>query len=398
MRKVALVAFLTGAIVVTAPVSADQGSPEPVLEVVDGVYQSEASAYADRHGVSVAEATRRLGLQDEVGLLSELLEIYEPERFAGLWIDNGPKYRVVVHVTKGPVLDLAAHTADPDLLGAIEVVAVDRSLAELVKSAEEFRGLAPLTPFDIEVNVQANVVDVRVADQAAFDGYLAAHRASLPSSARIVNVTALSVPAANLVGGMIFGTCTTGFGIRENERGTRGIVTAGHCPNDASMKVCCPLTSLPFVDEAFTGSHDEQWHTPAGWIVKNQIKINQAGSLRNILGVRFRSAQTAGSTIFLYGPGAGAKQGLILTNTAAPGNVPNANLTYIRATGGSGVTMAHPGDSGGPVYYGNLAYGIIQSRLPVGGVPGNPDHYDVIYTASDYVQSGLDISILTTCC
>ena len=55
--------------------------------------------------------------------------------------------------------------------------------------------------------------------------------------------------------------------------------------------------------------------------------------------------------------------------------------------------LAREGDSGGPVYYGNVAYGIVQSKIlnSLGG-------YDFIYTPTDFVQSGIDVTILTSCC
>lgn len=89
--KLALLAFL---LIGCAPATA-QRAP-----------QSDAAWYARDNGVSLEEAERRLARQPEIGAVQQRLN--DDPRFAGLWIEHQPTYRVVVRFTGD---DAAAHLA-----------------------------------------------------------------------------------------------------------------------------------------------------------------------------------------------------------------------------------------------------------------------------------------------
>jgi hypothetical protein len=55
-----------------------------------------------------------------------------------------------------------------------------------------------------------------------------------------------------------------------------------------------------------------------------------------------------------------------------------------------GPDMVNGGDSGGPVFYQNKAYGLISGET---GLPWCV--CDMVYTAIDYVEAGLNLTVLT---
>lgn len=68
----------------------------------------------------------------------------------------------------------------------------------------------------------------------------------------------------------------------------------------------------------------------------------------------------------------------------------NASATTILARN-TGTDLASGGDSGGPVYYGSAAWGLIS-----GCAYNFLDCFDVLFIASNYVESGLGVAIMTS--
>ena len=71
--------------------------------------------------------------------------------------------------------------------------------------------------------------------------------------------------------------------------------------------------------------------------------------------------------------------------------VPNLSATFHVLKNQGGVDLSSPGDSGGPVYVGNSAWGTIS------GEAFSFDYLctcDLIYVAINYVESGLGVVVL----
>lgn len=229
-------------------------------------------------------------------------------------------------------------------------------------------------------------VDVYAVDPSQFKAFLAKQMIPLPATARVVKVSEIARPAVDIYGGLNLSSCTSGFSVRKAGTTTDGILTAGHCVNAQSYAG----TSLPFQSEAFSGSHDEQWHTTPGFTPTNEIKWQDDGSTRTITSRVFWSSQSIGATICKYGLTTSYDCAEIQVKNLAPGYVPNASPTFIRASR-LHTDMASPGDSGGPVFFGNGAYGITS-----GSVSGGPDTDDLIYVAEDYIEIGLNVTVKTS--
>ncbi len=171
--------------------------------------------------------------------------------------------------------------------------------------------------------------------------------------------------------------CTSGFSVVDNW-GNRGITTAGHCePPVYWSEYEYPHPSdiyLPTVAREEYGPRDIQWMTTdhAG-VAINRIQDGMGG--RYIWNVKYRPYMYIGEVVCKYGIKTGYSCGVITSKDVALQH-PNDTPTYIETTNSS-VT----GDSGGPYFFGNTAYG-----THVGSYERNGEHRTV-FMASDYIEN-----------
>jgi hypothetical protein len=91
-----------------------------------------------------------------------------------------------------------------------------------------------------------------------------------------------------------------------------------------------------------------------------------------------------GATVCKYGRSTGYTCGEIINKDYC---WPNAACTYIQVSRFN-TNLVDGGDSGGPVYAGNDAYGIVKGERCF------ITCYDMIYTAENYIESGLGAIIM----
>lgn len=178
------------------------------------------------------------------------------------------------------------------------------------------------------------------------------------------------------LGGEAFSTCTSGFGTI-NSNGTKGTSTAGHCGNSQSDDG----VSLTFKND-YEGTHgDFQWHTGT----QPNPDDFYAGSTSSTE-VNLRDVVSIGS------PAEG--QSLCMN-----GKTTNAHCQEVRQLGvchnGScnlvqmGERQADGGDSGGPYYWGNTAYGLHKGWHYDPFAPFDRD----LFSRADRIDDALGISI-----
>lgn len=337
--------------------------------VVDGI-QQDAAVYATQFGVSPQEAGRQLRLQEAVDALNARLTREEAATFAGLTIERAPEFHVVARFTRK-----GEETIQPYLTAELaEVVRVEPArftLQQLERRLEasynRVRGAG--IPSAGGVDLRANRAEVHV-----LRGRAAAARAVLAAGeAAVVEVDHLPQEEINMYGGLSITGCTSGFTVR-NSAGTRGISTAGHCGNSQTLSGI----ALTFRGEAYSGSYDIQWHNASGHTYTNTIKVST--STRSITGTRSRGSQTVGSQVCKQGRTTGYTCGTISTTSYCASGA----CTWVRVAG-NGVNLSEGGDSGGPWFSGNTAYGSHTYGI------GN----DSAYQPVDYF-SGISVSIATS--
>jgi PKD repeat protein len=353
-----------------------QTSPTPNKALIQ-----DATSYAQENGVTVAEAVRRLSLQGAIGRLEATLEEQEPS-FAGLWIEHKPEYKLVVRfqdpAAEGRLRGRLAGTGLEKI--ARETRPAAASLAQLRSRRTAARQRAERLgfPIDSDINVQSNRVEIYSTRAASLRAAIAAERANLPERVEVVAVPELAQPAVLRGGDGDPGYCSAGFTVRDYY-GQVGISTAAHCGNYQQFQGL----ALPFVYEVYYDSADVQWHSACPYTeVTNEF--NSGLGYRACVGARGRADQSTGSYVCKWGTVTGRTCGYIQTKNYDPSYVPAGDDTFVRVNG-YGANLVSPGDSGGPWFLENIAYGITSGRISDG---------DAIYMPINYIER-IGVSVLT---
>ena len=345
---------------------------------------ADVQSYADEWGISIDEATRRLNLQDTMGELDAALQENESDTFAGLWIEHGATaddFGVVTRFTSDGAQTLQRYSqyiAAGPLAGMVETRSADKTIEELRTARKSAIGnlVGLAVPVESGVNVLENRVEIYVVERTRLESAMSAANIELPEKVELVSVSELSRKAVDIYGGLTARTCTLGFSV-ENTSGTRGVTTAAHCSNSQKYNG----TDLPMQSQFFNSDRDVQWHTAPGFTVTNEI---YADSTREITGTRPTSQQSIGTYVCKRGMTTGYGCGYIIHTYYLPDDEEHTCIpdecsfvdTWIRIHR-DGVDLAELGDSGGPVFKNNTAYGTIAFQL------GD----DAIYSPVDFFTS-----------
>lgn len=385
IRVLAIIAAFT--LIVPAATTSKAQNPSDVL-------LRDAREYAISQNTTLDEAVRRLELQKSAGDLQVEISVKERNIFAGMWIQHAPQFRIIVQLTSGGLEKISQYIATGPLNGIVDVRSAPVALATLedrqittLRILRE-RGVSPAVlgvdsgiPVDSGINVMENQVELYVlaADWSRFDLALQKANIQLPDHVQVVTVSRLSTRNTDIYAGLGLSTCTSGFSVSNlpNGGGTKGITTAGHCSGDQSYYG----TALPLYSEWYYGSYDLQWHTAPGFTVRNYAADPQFPYYRSITATKGRDSQVLNELVCKYGKTTGYSCGYIADKNYAPSYVPNANPTFIRVHR-DGVDLSRGGDSGGPWYNNQTAYGIHS------GEPGS-DPNDSLYMPINYVSECL---------
>jgi hypothetical protein len=396
-------AFATG--LAFAPAAGAQATEalSPAVQTADQALAQDGAQYAAMFGVDAAEAAARLRFQEESGAAIARLEQVHRRRLAGLAIEHRPSYRIVVLLTgRKRVAATTVRAGGRDVpvvfrTGAratrAEILAALRDQGEAIRA-----GFPGNQGFGFDPSLGGLVLMVRPRDAAAGGGERLGRRLAeltgVPAHIRIVDE-----PAADLAGGSggieggaridgidtVSGRrhyCTTGFAVGDGAR--TAILTAAHCPDQLTYRAPGGGTAeLPFIG---------QW----GWSFRD-VQVNaidapprplfyaDAGkaSARSPTGARGRAATRAGDFVCHRGERTGYSCAPVeLTDYAPPGALCGGPCAP------TWVTVAGPhcggGDSGGPVFRGTIAYGIVKggTYTPRGGCAF---YY---YMSTDYLPDG----------
>jgi hypothetical protein len=352
----------------------DAGLPADPVEAraegeADGL-QQDAAVYSNDFRVSLQEAGRQLQLQEAIDALNARLTEEQAATFAGLSIEHTPEFHVVARFTRKGEETIRPYLS-PALAAVVRVEPARFTLYQLERRLEAsyHRVHGAGMPSAGAVDVRANRAEVHV-----LRGNSAAARAVLgEGEAAVVEVDQLPQEEIAMYGGLPISTCTTGFTVR-NSAGTRGVSTAGHCGNSQTLSGY----ALTFRGEAYSGSYDVQWHNASGHTYPNTIKVSSG--TRSITGTRSRASQTVGSQVCKQGKTTGYTCGTISTTSYCASGA----CTWVRVAG-NGVNLSEGGDSGGPWFSGNTAYGSHTYGI------GN----DSAYMPIDYF-SGISVTIATS--
>jgi hypothetical protein len=344
--------------------------------------QPDALSYAKANNVSVQEAAYRLSVHAEAGELDAALAETYPDTYAGLWLQHQPDFRIIVQFTESAELPLAKAVLPPDLALLVDVIRVKYSLRELEDKLQSVAEPARNAGASVYVDVIGNRVQVQRTDE--FDGL---DSVSVADGITIDPQVYVAKPAEiALIAGFPISGCTNGFTAVVKYTSTYRMTTAGHCPDSQVYSG----QNMPFILEKFQGSNDEQSHGIAQTIPTNEFIAGSPPAARTVTSRTFRVNQPINGWTCKYGNSTHETCGYLKSKTFQPGYVPNANATFMLVQPNGGPDMVNGGDSGGPVYLGHSAYGLVSGEY---GLPWCM--CDLIFTAANYVEDGLGVWILS---
>lgn len=245
--------------------------------------------------------------------------------------------------------------------------------------------------FDHQIDAEVGVVEFFAVDRATRGRLHSAIDAS-PARGRgargvVREVPALSRPSTDIWGGLALSTCTSGFSIQHTDgySNVRAVLTAGHCGSAQSRLG----TSLPYLTEGMINGDDWQSHSAPAFTVGPYFFEGVAN--RRVYGYNAAVPQI-GDFVCKYGKSAGYMCGTTNNVSYNPSYIiGDCNCVPVAHNSSNG-DMSVDGDSGGPVFNGNYAYGLVS-----GGPSGAPN--DLIYSSSQRIfgaqSTGKKFVILT---
>lgn len=383
-----LLGLTAPASIAVAQVTQPPASPEsPTSVAVDS--ESDAAAYAENFGVSVEEASRRLALQGEAGALEARLRAEQPATFAGVMIEHRPEFRISVGFTGDATQQTAALQISEELASVLTARQAATSISALESAQRNSVDLLRRLGVDLEagIDLPTGRVKLYLPQSTVVQTAIRTGTLVLPPLADIVTVQRLGSLEATVVGGRAMvvadGTfCTSGFTVR-NASGTRGVLTAAHCPNQLAYEGA--WTTFQSERRSTSGSvaYDVQWHTTPGQPPTNQVYVGTSTN-RSITSTRPRTAQNFGAYACKFGWRTGYTCGTVTSNNYyAFGQY---GWVYVDNTQGY-PNLSEGNDSGAPWFLDGIALGIHA------GVPGADDN-DALYMTIDNI-SALSVSVLT---
>jgi streptogrisin C len=349
-----------------APTTAN-AQAQPVQTRAEGLAQ-DAVQYAAQFAVSEKEALRRLRAQQTSVAATDAIARQFADRLAGISIEHSPEYRIVVLLTGDQAVAERSTGGVPIVFRtgakathAQAVEAMRRHLIDFRSDLPNARGAG----YDQRSGEVVLLVTRDDADKYGVEAIRSRAEQVGGVPVRIVinelNESNMSVNGGGRVDGLNLHTnrhnrCTTGFVITNGE--TNAITTAAHCPDDLTYvdgdgsSVQLPMIGswgVAYSDVQINGSPN----SPDPLFYSNR----PAGTLRRLVSWRNVASTRAGDFVCHYGESSGYSCATVeLTDYAPPGDLCGGpcSPTWVTVKGPSCVR----GDSGGPVFSGDIAFGI----------------------------------------
>lgn len=351
--------------------------------------EMDALIYVRDTGVTLEEALHRFELQKAAGELNAELTVKEPDTFAGLWIEHEPDFKIVVGFTRNGEKTLEPYLSN-ELRKVVEVRKAEESLSNLEKMQTE--ALAALReaeiPVDSSINLFDNCVEVIMPEVVLVNNNLARGKLDLPDKVVLIPRKTLALPAADIFGGIsmegLAGGSTAGFTVVD-EKGVRGITTCAHTDRVLFyLRYNVPFR-LPFKEARMDTHYDVQWHTCGNFNVRNEITIGLK-ERRTITGSVARQNQVVGAFVAKYGKNTGYNAGYIHRTNVTLDYIKDCKPTFVQVNHSKVFArICDTGDSGGPWFLGNDAFGTTCAK------DNNGDGY---YMPVEFFE-GVGIKLLT---
>lgn len=390
MRK-----LLAALALLLAPVAA-----QAQVETPDAALARDAATWGAMAGLTDREAEAQMRAQVATGPVTAALETEFADRLAGIAVTHLPSYRIDVLLTGGaPVVDRVIDAGGVQVTIAFRFGAPatrKQLLAALTRHQAAIRA-SFLRPPGMGVDARAGALAVLVSSQdAAREPFALAEQrlADLTGVPVVVRRLDRTEDAAAEGGARVVGTvdghrylCTTAFVVTDGARS--GVLTAAHCPDTlAFVEADRTETPLPFAGQWGWSFQDVQLHT-SDVALQPLFYADSARTVqRAVTGVRSRTATRVGDVVCHRGERSGYSCAEVAyVDYAPPGDLCGGPCapSWVAVEG----PTCRPGDSGGPVFEGTTALGILK------GASYRADGVCSLYyyMSVDYLPSGWRVAV-----
>jgi streptogrisin C len=338
------------------------------VETREQALTDDAGQYAVQFGVSPTEALRRLKAQEDSVAATDAIAREFAARLAGISIEHSPDYRIVVLLTGTEPVAGRTAAGVPIVFRtgarATHAQAVSAMRRHLIDFRSELPG-ARGAGYDQRTGEVVLLITAAEAQTLGADAIRARAEAISGVPVRVVVNPLLESDMAVDGGARVEGIntlthrrnrCTSAFVVTNGE--VNAITTAAHCPDQLTyVEADGSSVTLPMIGSWGAAYRDVQINgtadSPAPYFYSDQA----AGTLRAVETWRPVASRRAGDFVCHYGTSSGYSCATVeLTDYAPPGDLCGGpcSPTWVTVKGPSCV----PGDSGGPVFVGDVAFGI----------------------------------------
>lgn len=325
---------------------------DEVHQTASEAIASDSALLAESWGVSDSEARYILEAQEAVDKLdlpkldADFVEI----------ASNPGKDFGLTYLTTAREMSPAARSglSSLNLEGLVSVDQVPFSREALSAAQRLVKRLLPESSADLWANIELGSVSIALTKMPSVSQIrLVESQVEVPLVWELVdNLASPTVP-----GGMPISVgnkgCTAGFVVEHEVTGNKGIATAGHCgTSDGEYNG----TYVYFQSRGFGGNADVGWFDSPAVAWGARFKFNGSDT-RDVTSRKSRAYMNIGDGICKYGKVTGYKCGEITNVTYCPSYVPNCLDTFFRLHNGSNLDISEDGDSGGPVFLAEQAWG-----------------------------------------
>lgn len=343
-------------------------APAQPVETQTQALTDDAVQYAAQFGVTPDEASRRLRAQQASVAATDAIAREFANRLAGISIQHTPDYRIVVLLTgSDPVADRTTEGV-PIVFRTGAKATHAEALQAMRKHLIDFRTDLPNARgagYDQRTGEVVLLVTPADASRLGVDAIRARAEQVGGVPVRVVinqlNESNMSVVGGGRVEGLNLLTnkrnlCTTAFVVTNGE--VNAISTAAHCPDELTYVDRDGSTvTLPMIGSWGAAYQDVQLNGTADSPLPLFYSNRGAGTLRRLVSWRNVASTRAGDFVCHYGESSGYSCATVeLTDYAPPGDLCGGpcSPTWVTVKGPNCV----PGDSGGPVFSGEIAFGI----------------------------------------
>lgn len=406
---------------ISEPTSPDQIAPQWSPNDNETIPEGDVQARMIDELILRDEAIRRFDVERAAAALQQEAETRWPSTYGGLWIDQNP-FAVSVAFTQNAaanVESLKSQFPYPQDLRAVtapyplEVLAsLQRLMGEDRLALQEGQQPAHLPVvirdtrgvYDLDIDVRTTRLIVRVAQasSALRDAFADTYSSAVTVQSGLAEpgsstCTQTDCRYAMLGGIQLYQGTTTGYcssAFTAVSGSTRFVLSAGHCytlsgitsrRHAGSYYGYTNVYSLSGPVDAERIRHDSSaWRESSKFFVQNEDP-------RMVTSYKSHANIAIGTYIGKTGVRTGTTRGYVESKSVAPSYVPNS-YNFVSAD-----FCVNGGDSGGAVFGGNTAWGIVSGRFTntsCRGTTGGSGAGVAIFGAMNYALSSLSVSLL----